>query len=103
MLEQIHKMQLTEQIPQSGWVRMSTSPQQNKLNSESLNYAAHKVQSDSFWQFFSHSIQLLVLSKLPLKGQVTVVLLIVLQPVVVCEVKASHVSFGWRLSECGSK
>lgn len=61
MLEQIHKVQLTEQIPQSGWVCMSTSPQQNKLNSESL--------SDFFGSFFSHSIQLLFLSKLPLKGR----------------------------------
>lgn len=62
-------------------------PQQNKLKSESLNYAAHKVQSVSFRLFFSHRVQLLFLSKLPLKDRkanANGVLVTALRPVVVC-------------------
>lgn len=47
------KVQLTEQIPQSGCDCVQQQwPQHNKLNSESLNYAAHEVHSVSFPVFF---------------------------------------------------
>lgn len=58
---------------------------------------------------FSHRLQLLFFSLLPLRhrmGNVNVMLVIALRPVLVCTkkgVKASHVSFGWCLGECGSK
>lgn len=60
VLEQIHKVQLTEQISQSGCTHACVSvcvrppaqlPQQNKLNSESLNYAALKVLGVFFSPF----------------------------------------------------